>query len=365
MIYFLIFLTAFFAGIWLFTNQPKFGKPPAGERLERIKKSKQYKNGKFENSSYTPDLTEGANFFTVLIQFFFERNKQREPKAKIPTQKTDLLHLDPKQDVLVWFGHSSYFIQLDGKTFLIDPVFSGSVSPVSMIGGAFAGADVYKPADFPSIDYLLISHDHWDHLDYETVLELKPKVKQVICGLGTGSHLEHWGYDANKIIERDWHELVDLGNGFSITLTPARHFSGRSFKRNQVLWVSFVLKTPSMKLYLGADSGYDTHFKEIGEQYGPFDLALLECGQYSKNWKYIHMMPEETIQAAIDLKTEKAMAVHWGKFALANHAWDDSINRASTAAKEKHVNLITPMIGEAVLLKSEQSFGEWWKSVKY
>ncbi|MFM8833591.1 MAG: MBL fold metallo-hydrolase, partial [Cytophagales bacterium] len=213
-----LIVTAFLITVtWLFTNQPKFGKPPFGERLERIKKSKQYKNGKFENSSYTPDLTEGANFFTVLMQFFLERNKNRKPKTKIPTQKIDLIHLDSKRDVLVWFGHSSYFIQLDGKTFLIDPVFSGTVSPISVVGGAFAGADVYKPVDFPDIDYLLISHDHWDHLDYETVLELKHKVKQEISGLVTGSHLEYWGYDADKIIERDWHEMVDLGDGFSVT----------------------------------------------------------------------------------------------------------------------------------------------------
>ncbi|MFM8912836.1 MAG: MBL fold metallo-hydrolase [Flammeovirgaceae bacterium] len=140
----------------------------------------------------------------------------------------------------------------------------------------------------------------------------------------------------------------------------AGKISGRGFKRNQVLWVSFVLKTPTKKIYLGADSGYDTHFKEIGDAHGPFDLALLECGQYNKNWKYIHMMPEETIQAAIDLKTTAAMPVHWGKFALANHAWDDPIERASKAAKDKNVKLATPMIGEVVELNLPKNFARWW-----
>lgn len=239
-------------------------------------------------------------------------------------------------------------MQIDGKKFLIDPVLSGSASPIKSTAKAFDGTDIYKPEDIPDLDYLFISHDHWDHLDYETVLALKPKVKKIICGLGTATHLQHWGYNPADIVEKDWNEHADLEEGFSVAITPARHFSGRSFKRNQVLWVSFVLKTPTKKIYLGADSGYDTHFKEIGEQHGPFDLALLECGQYNKNWKYIHMMPEETIQAAIDLKATVAMPVHWGKFALANHAWHEPIARASAAAKGKQVPIITPMIGEMV-----------------
>lgn len=362
MIYLLLILTLILI-IRLFLSQSKFGKAPARARLEKIKKSNQYRGGKFQNTNVTPDLTEGASFVSVLIEFLFKKNKHRQPKSKIPSNKIDLLHLDPKKDILVWFGHSSYFIQLDGKKFLVDPVLSGSASPIKFTTRSFEGSDIYQPDDFPSIDYLFISHDHWDHLDYETVLALKPKVASVICGLGTASHLEHWGYESNRIIEKDWNEEIELNEGFKVHITPARHFSGRSIKRNQVLWVSFVLQTPSMKIYLGADSGYDSHFKEIGDTHGPFDLAILECGQYDKSWKYIHMMPEEVVQASLDLKTKKTMPVHWGKFALSNHAWDDSIIRVVNAAKENSLPLITPMIGEEVNLKEERVFSEWWKTI--
>ena len=161
--------------------------------------------------------------------------------------------------------------------------------------------------DLPEIDFLFISHDHWDHLDYKTISKLQRKVNKVITGLGTGAHFEHWGYDKNKIFEGDWYDEISLGDGFLVYTTPARHFAGRTLKRNRSIWTSFVLKTPSKKLYLGGDSGFDTHFKEIGNKYGPFDLAILECGQYNPYWKYIHMMPEETVQAAIDLRDKKCI----------------------------------------------------------
>jgi len=166
------------------------------------------------------------------------------------------------------------------------------------------------------------------------------------------------------IIEKDWNDNIILDNGFSVTITPARHFSGRSFKRNGALWVSFVLQTPAHKIYLGGDSGYDDHFKTIGKQHGPFDLAILECGQYDKAWKYIHMMPEEVVQAALELHAKKLLAVHWGKFSLSNHAWDDPIKRVYQAAQENHMLLLTPMIGEKVNIDNDtQVFSEWWKGI--
>lgn len=159
----------------------------------------------------------------------------------------------------------------------------------------------------------------WDHLDYQTVSRLKPKVVKVITSLGTGAHLEYWGFGAEQIIEKDWNESDELDSGFVIIATPSRHFAGRDFKRNQSIWASFVLQTPSKKIFIGGDSGYNTHFVKIGTDHGPFDLALRECGQYNNAWRYIHMMPEQTVQAAIDLKAKMLMPVHWGKFALALH----------------------------------------------
>ncbi|WP_197429481.1 MBL fold metallo-hydrolase [Flavobacterium rakeshii] len=360
----LIVIALLVVAIAIFMQQPQFGKQPEGARLERIKQSPNYRDGKFQNLSHTPDLAEGTSYYTVFKEFFFGKNKRNKPKDSIPTKKEDLLHLDPEENVLVWFGHSSYFMQADGKTILVDPVFSGSVSPVSFTNKAYPGSDAYTVEDLPEIDVLFISHDHWDHLDYETVLKLKTKVKKVVTGLGTAQHLEYWGYDTAIIEEKDWGEHVDLGDGFSVDVTPARHFSGRGFSRNKALWVSFVFKTPSMKLFLGGDSGYDYFFKEIGDKYGPFDLAILECGQYNEYWKYIHMMPEQVAQAATDLKTERLMPVHWSKFSLALHAWDESIKTVTEAAAEKNLPLLTPMIGEKVNIIGEPVKEQWWNTIE-
>jgi L-ascorbate metabolism protein UlaG (beta-lactamase superfamily) len=194
---------------------------------------------------------------------------------------------------------------------------------------------------------------------------MKPKIKKVICSLGTGEHLEYWGFDKDIIVEKDWNENIPLDSGFVAHTTPARHFSGRGFKRNQALWTSFVLKTPSMNLFIGGDSGYDTYFAEIGRTFGEFDLVILENGQYDKKWKYIHMMPEDVLQAAFDLKAKSLLPVHSSKFAIANHPWDDPLSEVSRLNKDPNLRLITPMIGEQVNLKdTTQQFSQWWEGIK-
>lgn len=359
-----IIIVAFILMVYLYMQQTMFGKKPSGERLEKIKQSPNYKNGSFQNQRFTPNFTDGATFYSVLRDFLFKRSPQGKPLQKLPSFKTDLFTLSPNEDVLVWMGHSSYFLQVDGRKILVDPVLSGSASPLSGGTKAFNGADIYKVTDIPEIDLLFISHDHWDHLDYKVMKQIRPKVKKVITGLGTGEHLEKWGFDKNIILEKDWNETVQLEDGFNVTVTPARHFSGRTFVRNKALWVSFVLQTPNKKIYLGGDSGYDKHFKEIGEKFGSFDLAILECGQYNKSWKHIHMMPEETVDAAIDLKAKKLLAVHWSKFMLSLHSWKDSVERVSIAAKEKNMPLFTPMIGEKFDINTaENTFNPWWENI--
>jgi L-ascorbate metabolism protein UlaG (beta-lactamase superfamily) len=352
------------SGVFIFINQPQFGKLPSGDCLEQIKKSPNYRNGKFQNISFTPEMSEDTNMFSILVDFVFGKSKRNKPSEKLPSQKTDLLDLDPDKNVLVWFGHSSYFMQIDGKKFLIDPVFSGSASPLPNSVKSFAGTDVYTTDDFPEIDYLFISHDHWDHLDYKTVTKLQPKIKKIVTALGVAAHLEYWGFNKNIIIEKDWNEEVVLENGFTVNTTPGRHFSGRSFKRQQSLWMSVVLKTPTMKIFIGGDSGYDTHFAEIGKKFGPFDLAILECGQYNKSWKYIHMMPEEVVQAAEDLYAKKLLPVHWAKFSLSLHDWDEPIKRVTAEATKKNFPIIHPMIGEAVDLNGNKIFSRWWENIK-
>lgn len=359
----LILLLVFTIIIYTFLKQPKFGQLPKGTQLEKIKNSPNYRDGQFQNLSPTPDLTEGANYYSVIKEVLFEKSKRNKPSQKLISQKTDLKTLNPSEDVIVWFGHSSYFMQIDGKKILVDPVLSGAASPIKFTTRSFDGSDVYTTDDFPEIDYLFISHDHWDHLDYETVLKLKPKVKTVFCGLGVAEHLEKWGYNPEIIFEKDWNQEIILEDGFTINTTPARHFSGRGLKRNQSLWMSYILQTPNKKIFIGGDSGYDTHFKTIGEKFGPFDLAILECGQYDKSWKYIHMKPEEIIQAAKYLKTKTLFPVHWGKFSLANHAWDEPINRVSALSEKENIPLITPMIGEKVNLNETYISTNWWKNI--
>ncbi|MBC7904155.1 MAG: MBL fold metallo-hydrolase [Gemmatimonadaceae bacterium] len=356
----LIILVLIVASVYAFLQHPKFGKAASGSRLKRIQSSTNFRDGSFQNISKTPSLTEGVKMSTVLVQFFFQKSKRSKPALKLPSKKSDLKTLDPNKNLLVWFGHSSYFLQVDGIKMLVDPVFSGSASPIPITTKSFFGTDVYSVEDMPEIDLLFITHDHWDHLDYETVKKLKPKVKKIVTGLGVGEHLEFWGYDENIIAEMDWNEQVEPLPGFQVNTIPARHFSGRSFRRNRSLWVSFALATPTMKIFIGGDSGYDTHFKKAGDAFGPFDLVILEDGQYDQNWKYIHMMPEEVVQAAKDLKAKMLLPVHWGKFSLSLHDWDAPVIRVRAAAQKEGMEVLSPMIGQVVYFDDVPGFEEWW-----
>ena len=350
--------------IRVFMSQAKFGKIPSGKRLEKIKLSPHYNGDSFKNMNHTPDLTEGVTYPQLIKEFFFDRKPRVNPVDKIPVIKTDLKNIDIKTDALIWVGHSSYFIQIDGKRILVDPVFSGAATPLPVGTKAFIGSNIYSADDMPEIDYLFISHDHWDHLDYDTIKKIKSRVKTVICGLGVGEHLEHWGYNPNSIIEKGWNEEIVLADGFVVNTTTARHFSGRGFVRNKALWLSFVLQTPSHKLFLGGDSGYDNHFADIGNKFGPFDLVILENGQYDHKWKYIHLMPTEILQAAKDLKAKKVLPVHSSKFMLGSHSWDEPLELIIKNNETENLHIITPMIGEQVNLKdTNQTFTHWWKSI--
>lgn len=344
-------------------HSARFGAIPSDEQLRKIQLSPNYRNGQFQNLSNTPALTEGTSYFKVLKEFLLDKTKNKIPAVTLPSVKTDLLNLDPDKNILVWFGHSSYFMQIDRKTILVDPVFSGNASPLRFTTKSFKGSDIYTIDDFPAIDYLFITHDHWDHLDYKTVLHLKSKVRKVITGLGVGAHLESWRYDMNIVEEKDWNEKIILDEGFIVNTIPARHFSGRGFKRNGSLWMSFIFTTPRKKIFIGGDSGYDKHFRETGNLFGPFDLAVLEDGQYDKNWKYIHMTPEETVQACLDLQADKLLPVHWSKFSLSVHPWNDPIVRIEKEANRRHVNLLHPMIGQLVDLDLKQVFDKWWERI--
>jgi len=335
------------------------GKTPSGKHLEKLKQSPNYKKNAFQNVSDTPMKPDDISYWKLMKEFI-HKNKNTVPPVKLPSIKTDLSNLNSSDPVIVWFGHSSYLIRIENKNFLIDPVFSGNAAPLSFMIKAFPGSNIYKPEDMPAIDYLILTHDHYDHLDFKTVRKLRNRVNKIYCSLGVSSHLKYWGFDINKITEMDWWESKQLEKNISLTAAPARHFSGRGIIRGQTFWSSFILKTNYHSLYLGGDSGYDSHFKEIGNKYGPFDIAILEAGQYNTMWPLIHMMPEETVQAAIDLKARSLLPVHWGKFTLALHAWDEPIKRILDKAKELNMKVLTPKIGQPLVLKDDFKTDSWW-----
>jgi len=336
------------------------GRLPSGKHKEKIQRSPNYKNGAFQNLSPTPMKPEDISYWKMTKEFF-KKHPNAKPSGKIPFVKTDLHKLQSIEPVIVWFGHSSYLIRIENKNFLIDPVFSGSAAPVSFMVKAFPGSNEYKAEDMPAIDYLILTHDHYDHLDFKTIQKLKAKVKHIYCSLGISSHLKHWGIDPAIITEMDWYDEHKPDDSIKLIAAPARHFSGRGLKRAQTLWSSFILTTTNHTIYIGADSGYDNHFKEIGNQYGPFDLAILESGQYNTMWPLIHMMPEETVQAAVDLGAKTLLPVHWGKFVLAMHDWNEPVKRVVAKAKDLNLNVATPQIGEPFSLNGDNDWKKWWE----
>lgn len=357
--FFLVFIILIFVGGVIYTFHPRFGAKADGQRLKSMKEKSNYKDGAFDNLEYTPALAEGVTYYDLLKSFFFEKKIRVVPKDPIPVIKTDLKQLPLDSNLYIWFGHSSYYLQIDKKRILVDPVFSKYASPIRYSVTAFDMEYEYLSEDIPEIDILVITHDHWDHLDYNTFQQLKTKVKHIITGLGVGAHLEKWGYPSSQISELYWGESTNI-DGLDFTSTTSRHFSGRSFKRNTTLWSSFVLQTSKMKIFIGGDSGYGRHFKEIGEKYGPFDYVILENGQYNEKWKYIHMMPEEVVKVSQELKAKYLIPVHSSKFPLSMHAWDDPLIRVAEEAEIKNVNIITPKIGEIVNLNAYKKWDEWW-----
>lgn len=348
-----------------YMNHPKFGRVARGERMERILSSPNYRDGAFHNQYPTPQITSDKNRISLMFDFLFEQRDNNRPEQAIPTVKTDFRTLQPTQELLVWFGHSSYFIQSSGKRVLIDPVFD-ETSPVPFTNRPFEGTDIYKAADMPDIDYLIITHDHWDHLDYKTVTELRNRIGRVICPLGVGEYFEQWGFEKDKISELDWYEKASFEDGYTLHCLPSRHFSGRALKSNQTLWASFMLETPTSNIYISGDGGYDRHFAEIAQQFPRIDLALMENGQYDTNWRHIHLMPEDLGKAIAELKPSMVLTGHNSKFALAKHSWDEPMNNAAKIAKnDTSIHLITPIIGEVFHMSNNvEKIDKWWAIAK-
>lgn len=319
---------------------------------------------KFVNQIVTTTGAGSGTIFSVLMDYI-KGNPRIRPAAPIPVQPIDPLFLKENQQAkALWLGHSSLLIKLDGKTILLDPTFRKTLSPVEFFGGKrYSDKLPVEIEEIGAIDVVLVSHDHYDHLDGSTIKKIKDQVRCFCVPLGVGKHLERWGVAPEKIKELNWwaEEVID---GLTIACTPARHFSGRGIlDRDTTLWCSWVIAGRQAKVYFSGDSGYGPHFAEIGNKYGPFDLTFMECGQYDERWSMIHMMPEETVQAQLDVKGKRLIPIHWGAFTLALHDWDAPIERVMKAAKAKNVSVSTPKIGETVMIGNEiYPESVWWRN---
>ncbi len=347
----------------LFVNlSPQFGRSATSEQKKNYEQSKNYAKGKFINQIPTK---MDIKFFKMLKEWF-KNDPSRNPIKEIPTHKINVSDLKSYTDSLprlTWFGHSAFLLEMDEQIILIDPMFGQYPSPHPMLGPKrYSTALPIEVDQLPTIDAVIFSHDHYDHLDYGTIKNIHQKVRKFYVPLAVGNHLRSWGVDPDKIEELDWWDMT-LHDHIQLICTPARHFSGRGlFDRQTTLWSSWVIQGKTAKIYFSGDGGYGPHFKEIGEKYGPFDISLMECGQYNEDWHAIHMMPEETAQAAADLKSELFMPIHWGAFTLAFHSWVDPVVRVTKKAEALQIPCTTPKIGEPIIINtSNYPKSEWWK----
>jgi len=343
MIIILSILVLLVVAAWAVLQHPAFGRRMSAERKARIEASPNYRDGMFQNQLPTPQFTGNRNLLKATWTMLTRKDSNRVPVEPIPAVRTNLRALPEDRDWFVWFGHSSYLFQLDGKRYLVDPLLKMEF-PASLMLKPFAGTDIYSPDDMPEIDFLIITHEHWDHMDYATLRDLRPKVRHAVCPLGVAEYLEYWGYDKTIISETDWGEQV---NG--ITCLPSRHFSNRLLRgRNQTLWAAFLVEANGRKVYIGGDGGYDDRFLQAHEQYGKIDLAIMENGQYNPNWAYVHMLPKDLEQAVLDLQAEQVITVHHDKFSLSTHPWYEPDSVAHTIAERHAVRLLDQPIGTMI-----------------
>ncbi len=358
----LILLTAI-SGIAFVNFSPELGAAPNKTETKEKAKASHYKDEKFINEQETKTSFSIKDSWELLKKKLASKAIIK-PEHEFETVKMSKEMFKNRPDTLqriTWLGHSTALIEIDGKTIITDPIFSSSPSPIpGIVGKRFSKDMPIEIKNLPEIDVVLISHDHYDHLDRKSIKELDRKTKKFIMPLGVDAHLLRWGIDPDKMEILDWDEMATYAN-LDFYCTPAQHFSGRGLKSCNTLWCSWVIHSPSAKLFFSGDSGYSPHFKAIGHQHGPFDLALIECGQYNEAFAQIHMMPEESVQAALDLKAKTMMPIHWAAFALSLHDWNDPVIRASKKANLIDLELTTPKIGESLYLNTPNPPKDsWW-----
>ncbi len=353
--------------VLIYLQHPKFGGSikKGSDRANRIAQSPNQKNGYFHNLEPNPAPTRKEDPISRILNFYdliFVRSKTTRPKVIVPSVKTDILSLNPDEELLIWLGHSTFYIQTEGKNIITDPVF-GAADPLGSLNTPFESSESYSVDDIPTLDYVIITHDHWDHLEYETIKAIKDRTGKFICPLGVGAHLEHWGVESKKIIELDWYEHSNLDGELTLTALPARHYSGRLLEKNRTLWCGYMLSSNGYNLYISGDSGYGENIGEIAERFPNIDFAIMENGQYNMLWRHIHFVPQDLLKALGELKPKSFITSHHSKYALARHVWNDPHNAIYEASlKDSTINLLYPKIGEILRYKEEGWSGEqWWK----
>ena len=353
------------AGLLFLYLSPQFGGSATDAQIASYQQTGHFKDGVFINDEII-EMEFNCHSLTQMIKEALNPDPNFIPKKNIEVKKIAPGALRNKPDSLVrvtWFGHSSFLIEIDEKNILLDPIFGQYAAPHSWLGRKRFNKEMpIDIKDLPPIDAIFISHDHYDHLDYPSIEKLKTKTNHFFVPLGVGNHLRAWGIKDETIHEMDWWQ-EEKWESLTIAFTPSRHMSGRGFNdQSKTLWGSWVLQGKNKNIYFSGDGGYGEHFKAIGEKYGPFDLGLMECGQYNKWWADVHMFPEEAIKAAKDVSAKMIIPIHWGAFTLAPHSWTDPIERATKTAGKMNIPIATPQIGEPLILGDEVfPNSNWWQ----
>ena len=332
-----------------------------GARLERARRSPQFHEGKFRNP--VPSRLVKTSTREMLRRQFFGK-EQRSPVHPVPVvARMSKDYATPPATGLraTWIGWASVLVEIDGHRVLTDPIWSKRCSPSTLVGPKRFHEPPIALDQLPKIDAVVISHDHYDHLDMPTMRALAARGTHFAVPLGVGTHLERWGVPANQIHDLDWNERIDV-NGLSITATPARHYSGRNPRHTrETLWASWVVKGPRHRIFFSGDTGYTDQFRAIGEAHGPFDLTLIKIGASDPTWDDIHMSPEDAVKTNVDVRGRVMLPVHWATFNLAFHAWRDPADRAVAAAKSAGVTLVVPRPGQFVEPEAGLPASEtWW-----
>ncbi|MBR1721177.1 MAG: MBL fold metallo-hydrolase [Treponema sp.] len=356
-------VVSLFAFVFLKTWKPFGGKASAADRRNYAERAGNFDGKKFHNEE---DFSAVMDKNAAPDPLTFSKKPSR-PDFEFPTKMPDFMQTTTSRQKLdevsvTWFGHSSFLLQMHGLNILVDPVFSEMISPVSFAGSRRFSHPPVSLDDLPEIDILLLSHDHYDHLDYDVIRGIDKKVRLYLLPLGVENHLKRWGVDAKKIKNMAWWEETEI-SGLTIACTPAQHFSGRRLVDNMTtLWCSWVLKDEYHQIFENGDSGFAGHFEEIHEKYGDFDFALMECGQYDVQWPKVHMFPEQSAQAAKILGAKVVQPIHWGAIVLSRHGWDDPVERFLKAAESEGLVVMTPYIGQTAHLGTPALYSErWWR----